>query len=244
MKQHKKRTAICGLIGFLIAILWISGGSNQAVTAQSYVPLSSVAIPTPTAPSAVYRVQTTKKIVALTFDISWGEQIPGPVLDVLQAKHVDKATFFLSGPWTLQHSEIAKRIKELGYEIGSHGYDQKPYTKFDDTWIETQVRNAEEAISQVAGKKPNLIRAPNGDIDKRVLTKLHSMGYTVIQWRTDAMDWKKTSPGDIIRIQASDAGKQTVPALPAILDGLRKQGFSFVTVSELLADTQIKSKLE
>lgn len=49
-------------------------------------------------PYEIYKVQTDKPVVALTFDISWGTKVPGPVLDILKEKDV-KSTFFLSGPW-------------------------------------------------------------------------------------------------------------------------------------------------
>ncbi|UOF91930.1 polysaccharide deacetylase family sporulation protein PdaB [Fodinisporobacter ferrooxydans] len=209
----------------------------------------------PKAPTAIYQVNTTKKMVALTFDISWGEKTPGPVLDVLQAKKLNKATFFLSGPWTLQHAEIAKRIKDMGFEIGSHGHAHKNFSEFDDAWIDGQVRKAQEAIYQVTGVKTTLIRTPNGDFNKRVLTKLNAMGYKVIQWKTDSLDWKnpgvstivqrvvtKAVPGDIILMHASDSCKQTVQALPTIIDGLRQKGYQFVTVSELLSEANISSK--
>jgi polysaccharide deacetylase family sporulation protein PdaB len=208
-------------------------------------------------PNAIFQVQTTKKMLALTFDISWGEKTPGPVLDVLQKKKIDKATFFLTGEWTLQHPELAKRIKEMGFEIGSHGYDHKKYTEHDDIWIDNQVRKAESAIEQVTGEKPNLIRTQSDDFDKRVLTRLNTLGYTVTQWRTDSLDRKnpgvqsivehvvtQSVPGDIVLLHAGDCCKQTADALPLIIDELRKKGYKFVTVSELLAETEVKSKLE
>ncbi|MDI3257761.1 MAG: polysaccharide deacetylase family sporulation protein PdaB [Kyrpidia sp.] len=208
-------------------------------------------------PSAIYKVDTDRRVVALTFDISWGDQMAPKVLDVLKSKGVTKATFFLSGPWALQKSDIAKRIREMGFEIGSHGYKHDNYTEHGNDWIRDQVTKADQAIEEVTGVKTRLIRTPNGDFDKRVLRTLHEMGYTVIQWNTDSLDWKnpgvqtiiqrvltRAVPGDIILLHASDTCKQTDQALPAIIDGLRQKGFEFVTVSELLQDASPKSKLE
>lgn len=208
-------------------------------------------------PGAIYKVKTDQKILALTFDISWGEKIPGPVLDVLEKKGVKKSTFFLSGPWTLQHPDIAKRIKNLGFEIGSHGYIHNNFSENSNDWIQEQVTKAEEAIFDVTGKKTKLIRTPNGDFNKRVLEKLHAMGYTTIQWDTDSLDWQnpgveaitntvltKAHPGDIILMHASDSSKQTAEALPAIIDGLRAKGYEFVTVTELISGVNAKSKPE
>ena len=211
---------------------------------------------TPT-PSAIYQVKTDQKVVALTFDISWGNKIPNPVLDVLQKKQVKKTTFFLSGPWVLQNPDIVKRIHTMGYEIGSHGWAHQNYSEHDANWIRTQVAKAQDAIKQTVGVKTTLIRTPNGDFNKSSLKTLDSLGYTVIQWRTDSRDWMKPGvqtiinrvvsgavPGDIILLHASDSCPQTPEALGAIIDQLRAKGYQFVTVSELLANVKIKTNVE
>jgi peptidoglycan/xylan/chitin deacetylase (PgdA/CDA1 family) len=40
-------------------------------------------------------------------------------------------------------------------------------------------------------------------------------------------------------MHASDSSKQTHEALPVIIDQLRAKGYEFVTVSELLAHTEV-----
>lgn len=198
-------------------------------------------------PSAIYKVDTDQKVLALTFDISWGDKYAHPILDVLGEKDVYNATFFLSGPWAEKHQEIVQRIRDMGFEIGSHGWKHQNFSQYDNRWIEEQVKKAEDTLYQITGKRTNLIRTPNGDFDKRVVKKLHDMGYQVIQWDTDSLDWMKPGtdkivqrvlerahPGDIILLHASDSVPQTPEALPRIIDGLREKGYEFVTVSELI----------
>ncbi|MFC4765911.1 polysaccharide deacetylase family sporulation protein PdaB [Effusibacillus consociatus] len=247
--KQGKRIAILAIAMLLFAgVLYAEVGPSNLIS----IPTASTA-----SPGAIYKVQTDQKVVALTFDISWGEKTPGPVLDVLEKKGLKKATFFLSGPWTSTHPEIAKRIRTMGFEIGSHGHLHKNFSQYSNDWIHDQVKKAEEAIFDTTGVKTKLIRTPNGDFNKRVLEKLHSMGYTTIQWDTDSLDWKnpgvdtivnrvlsKAHPGDIILMHASDSCKQTVEALPRIIDGLREKGYEFVTVTELIAGTNTRSKAE
>ncbi|MFB5192238.1 polysaccharide deacetylase family sporulation protein PdaB [Alicyclobacillus fastidiosus] len=205
-------------------------------------------------PKAIYKVDTKQKVVALTFDISWGNKVPEPVLDVLKKEKVTKATFFLSGPWTLRHPEIAKQIKNMGFEIGNHGNLHKDFSNYPDSWIREQVAISEKSIQQVTGVKTKLIRTPNGDFNPRVIRCLNNMGYTVIQWNTDSLDWmnpgtqniiqrvtKRAVPGDIILMHASDSSKQIVDALPQVITQLRKDGYQFVTVSELLSGAKVSS---
>lgn len=203
-------------------------------------------------PAAIYSVPTDKKRVALTFDISWGDKRPGPILDILEQKQVDKVTFFLSSPWAENHPDIVQRIVDAGYEIGSHGHKHINYSRLSEEEIRQQIVKADEILHKLTGTKPTLIRLPNGDFDKRVLKVADSLGYTVIQWDTDSLDWmnpgvdkivqrvvNNVHPGDIILMHASDSCKQTHLALPVIIDKLREKGYELVTVSELIATAEI-----
>lgn len=206
-------------------------------------------------PTAIYQVPTKEKKLALTFDISWGDKRAIPILEVLQKHGIKNATFFLSGPWSRDHADIVKKIQELGYEIGSHGHKHDNYSRLDEAEIREQIQMAHDILKEITGENAKLIRMPNGDFDKRVLRIANEMGYEVIQWDTDSLDWKNPGvdkivdrvlkgahSGDIILMHASDSCEQTHLALPSIIEGLRKQGYEFVTVTELVSgfDSNIK----
>lgn len=212
---------------------------------QVFMPLDS-------GPAAIYSVDTDKKQLALTFDISWGEERSGPILDVLEQKGVKKATFFLSSPWSETHPDIVERIVDMGFEVGSHGHRHDNYSTLSDEQIRTQIRKAHHILTKITKTEPNLIRYPNGDFDKRVLKIADEMGYTSVQWDTDSLDWmnpgkekiinrviSKAHPGDIILMHASDSSKQLQEALPVIIDQLREKGYQFVSVSELIAGSEV-----
>ncbi|MFD1954075.1 polysaccharide deacetylase family sporulation protein PdaB [Paenibacillus thailandensis] len=220
-----------------------------------YAERDNITVFAPQQPAAIYSVSTDKKVVALTFDISWGEKRTEPILNVLKEKGVKQATFFLSSPWSQAHPDIVKKIVDAGYEIGSHGHKHDNYSKLSDEEIRKQITTAHSILTEVTGKQPNLIRLPNGDFDKRVLRIAEELNYKVIQWDTDSLDWmnigtdkiinrvvSRTHPGDIILLHASDSVKQTHEALPVIIDQLRNQGYEFVSVSQLLAQTEVNGK--
>lgn len=205
--------------------------------------------------SAIYSVPTDKRVVALTFDISWGDTRVENILEVLQKKGVKKATFFLSSPWSKTHHNLVRKIDRAGYEIGSHGHKHDNYSRMDDDEIYKQIQTAHHILTTITKKEPGLIRMPNGDFNKRVLQIANKLNYQVIQWDTDSLDWRnpgvdaivnqvtsKAHPGDIILMHASDTCKQTHLALPAIVDKLSLKGYQFVTVSELIQKTELKSK--
>lgn len=217
-----------------------------------YVEKDNISVFSQNEPSAIFQVDTNKNVLALTFDISWGDTRAEPIIEVLQEKGVTKATFFLSSPWAQSHPDIAKKIVDAGYEIGSHGHRHENYSTLDDEDIRKQINTAHQILNKVTGITPKLIRFPNGDFDKRVLKIANEMNYSVIQWGTDSLDWKnpgvnnivsnvvkRAKKGDIVLLHASDSSEQTHLALPEIIDQLRKQGYEFVTVSELLYQTEL-----
>lgn len=194
----------------------------------------------------VYQVETDQKVVALTFDISWGDKTPMPVIEILKANKI-KSTFFLSGPWVKQYPDVPKRIKSDGHEVASHGYRHINLSNLSKNEIKEEIMKAHSSIKEVTETEANLIRTPNGDYNNQVIEAAHECNYEVIQWSVDSLDWmnpgvgnitervrKKVHPGAIILMHASDTCKQTVEALPQVINDLKSQGYEFVTVSELL----------
>lgn len=205
-------------------------------------------------PVAVYKVNTEEKELALTFDISWGEERALPILDVLKEQAIGNATFFVSANWAERHPEVVERIVEDGHELGSHGFQHKHYTEWDDEQIRKDVQNAHRVIQEVSGKVPKYLRPPNGSFNERVLKTVNALNYEVIHWSVNSNDWKNpgidkivqnvtanTSSGDIILMHASDSAKQTEEALPIIIKELKGKGYSFRSISELLSGDKVES---
>lgn len=195
---------------------------------------------------AIFRVKTEEKVAALTFDVSWGTKVPGPVMDILKEQGV-KSTFFLSSPWALKYPEFPKRLVQEGHEIASHGNRHIDLDKESRETVKAEIMTAHQALQEVTGKSPTFIRTPNGAWDDMVLQVAGEQNYRVIQWSADSLDWKKPGvaaiqkrvldkvhPGAIILMHASDTCLQTPEALPGVIQGLKERGYKLVTVSELL----------
>lgn len=195
----------------------------------------------------VFYVHTDQRQVALTFDISWGRQTAGPVLDILKEKGV-RATFFLTGFWAKKQRDIAQRIVEDGHEIASHGDDHVNLSRYDGEAIAANILTAHRDLEEATGREARLFRPPNGDYDDLVVATARQLGYETIIWSLDTLDWKNPGadymvrrvldnvhPGDIILMHASDSSKQIHLALPRIIDGLRAQGYQLLTLGELMA---------
>ncbi len=197
-------------------------------------------------PHPIYKVQTKDKVVALTFNIDWGNRVPGPVLDVLK-KHDVKATFFVSGSWAGKHPALARRITAEGHEIGSNGDRRINLSAETKATVKKELATGRDYIKEATGVTASLLRTPYGDWNDLVLATAAGSGYTVIQWSLDSLDIQtpgkndivnnvveKISPGDIVLMFACDTASQTPDALPGIIEGLRAKGYELVTVSSLL----------
>ncbi|WP_110926046.1 polysaccharide deacetylase family sporulation protein PdaB [Bacillus massiliglaciei] len=202
-------------------------------------------------PKAVYKGE---KNVSLTFNIGWGDEKAAPILDTLKKQNIKSATFFLSGSWAERHPDIVTSIHEEGYEIGLLGYDYKDYSSLEDPEITKDILKAQEVFKKLNIEDIELLRAPTGHFDKRLLTIGEKLGYTVVHWSIDSKDWtnpgvsqivqnvNKAKQGDIILLHASDSAKQTNKALPDLLEELRSKNLNFVTVSEMISNSDTRNE--
>lgn len=198
-------------------------------------------------PMAIACTRTEKKVVALTFDHSWGNTFTPSILDTLQKNNI-KATFFIMGPWAQKYPEVAKRIAADGHEIASHGYRHQNYGDMTKEWVKEDIEKSHALIKEITGVDAKLIRPPNGHYSKQSLKVAEDLGYQTIIWSIDSLDWKnpgrdvivervvkRLKPGGIILMHASDTPVQTAEALPILLEKIKAQGYEVVTVGQLLS---------
>ncbi|MFC7394885.1 polysaccharide deacetylase family protein [Scopulibacillus cellulosilyticus] len=206
-------------------------------------------------PKALSKVKTDQKQLALTFDINWGEVQVEAILNTLKEEGV-KATFFVSGEWAERHKDIIEKMKKYGFQIESHGLKHKHYTDLKPEEVRKDILLANEAIKKASGESPALIRPPYGSINKDILKTASRLNQQVILWSVYPQDAENpgyrsiasyviehSKRGDIIRLHASDSAKQTMKALPLIIENLQNEGYSFVTLSTLISDSKVKTNL-
>jgi peptidoglycan/xylan/chitin deacetylase (PgdA/CDA1 family) len=178
--------------------------------------------------------------VALTFD----DGPAGPtvaLLDVLAKAGVPATSFVVGVNARLQPAVLARMIAE-GHEIGNHSFDHKDLSTLSGEQIREQWRVTSEIISSATGVSPVLFRPPYGVTNELMSSTIKA---PFILWSVDPRDWadrdaaaitrrvlESARPGDIILLH--DIHVTSVNAVPAIVDGLRQRGFTFVTVSTLL----------
>ena len=193
---------------------------------------------------AIYRGNPSKRMVALTFDATYGDNQTLRLLEILRNNNI-KATFFLSGIWLYNYPDLVRAIASEGHEIGNHSYTHPHMSQITLSEVNDQVLRTEALIKNIAGTDPYLFRPPYGEYNQAFLNALASLGYISILWTIDSIDWKYPGsaqivsrvvdnivPGAIILMHQSVS--QTADALPEIIARLKQQGYTFGTVTEVL----------
>jgi polysaccharide deacetylase family sporulation protein PdaB len=231
------RQAVSAALLVAIAVTGVAALAHRAALAAAAAPQDRYAL---------RDVITSQRALALTFDISWGTVMPDKVLAVLEREQVT-ATFFLSGPWAAAHPDFVRRLVRDGFEVESHGWAHVNYSGLSYAGVVDNIMRTNAVLTALTGQPVTLVRPPNGDFNRQAILAARSVGYTIVTWGTDSLDWMNPGvatiirrvlhgahPGDIVLLHASDTCKQTDLALPAIIAGLRREGYRLVTVGQLL----------
>lgn len=193
----------------------------------------------------IKKVPTSHKVVALTYDDGPHYQSTPKLLEVLRQKQV-KATMFVTGMHVERHPELVAQMVADGHEIASHGYSHKFLAKEPPQVRSEEIARTEAVITSIA-PKPVLFRPPGGSYNDAITAELKSRGYTTVLWSVDPRDWsvppvgevvnavmKGVKPGSIIIMHDGQYPLPTAQATGIIIDRLRADGYTIVTVSELL----------
>jgi peptidoglycan/xylan/chitin deacetylase (PgdA/CDA1 family) len=183
------------------------------------------------------------KKVALTFDDGPNPTYTEPLLDGLKERQVS-VTFFVLGQEVERYPQLVRRASEEGHLIGVHSYEHVNLRNLTDEKALEQVNRANQVIYQVTGSYASLIRPPYGcwkedlEEESRLIQVL---------WDIDPLDWATASSDLVVQrvlknveensiILLHDASDSSVQAAFAIIDALRAEGYTFVTVDDILFD--------
>jgi peptidoglycan/xylan/chitin deacetylase (PgdA/CDA1 family) len=217
---------------------------NAAVTAAPFggVP-PAPAVVTSVVPPADGAVDCSRdSCIALTFDDG-----PGPytsqLLDELATAGV-RATFFVIGQNAAAMPDLVRRAAAGGHAIGNHTWDHPHLPSLGAEQVADEVDKTTAALA-TAGVVTDLMRPPYGATDDAVASAAADRGYAQVLWDVDTQDWlnldvavttqralEGARPGAIVLMH--DIHPTTVQAVPGIIEALRAQGYTFVTVPQLL----------
>jgi peptidoglycan-N-acetylglucosamine deacetylase len=228
---------------------------RPVLVAALLVPLLMAGQPAPSSAANVWTIRTmdtTERVVALTFDAGADRGYAEQILNTLAAKGV-KADFGMTGVWAQQNPDLIRRIVDEGHTLINHSWDHPSFTgrstnsaPLSSAQRADQLKRTEDLIRQLVNydMKP-YFRPPYGDYDDGVLRDLEANGYTVnVMWTIDTLGWNGLTaaqinqrvfnglvPGAVVLMHVG-AASQDAAALPAMIDGLRDRGYRFTTVKD------------
>jgi peptidoglycan/xylan/chitin deacetylase (PgdA/CDA1 family) len=198
----------------------------------------------------VPRVDTSEKVVALTFDDGPTPEYTDGVLDVLRERGV-KATFFLMGADAEKNADQVRALIADGHELGNHTFTHPDMTLASVDKAKDEVERTDAAIRSAGYTGEIYFRPPFGKKLIGLPLYLSDHDRTTVTWDVEPESYsdiaadpklitahvlEKTRPGSIIILHVMYKARETSrQALPDVIDGLQARGFRFVTVSELLA---------
>ena len=241
-----------------LALLTVAALNSGWISTASPVPPpeteSSTAEPTTTAEPTATESETTtlppldigelegKKLVALTFDDGPQRTQTTRLLDFLKEQDV-RVTFFMIGVSVKEAPEIVRRCAREGHQVASHTYNHKDLTKLGPERLAQEIGDTAALLEELTGYRPTAMRPPYGAQNAAVQA---AAGTPLILWSIDPKDWStrdadksynrvvsNVRDGDIVLLH--DLYSASVEAAERIIPALKEQGYTFVTVDQLLA---------
>lgn len=192
----------------------------------------------------------TEKYVALTFDDGPSGRYTQTLLEGLEVRGA-KATFFLCGCRLEEYPELAQQILAGGHEIGLHGYSHRSMEHMSRRDIAGELADTRALLPE--GCTVRFLRSPGGCCSDGVRQVAEATRLAILEWSVDPRDWaardaaamgsrlvNQVRDGDVVLLR--DVNMSSVSAALALIDRLQKDGFQFVTVSELAKIRNVKIK--
>lgn len=198
-----------------------------------------------------WAVETDRKLVALTFDDGPRPEWTTMVLDTLH-RYGAPATFFTVGRRVRKYAPVLSG-RMARHEVANHTWDHRDLARADADEAYDDLRRAHDAIEEVTGQEPALLRPPYGHLGGGAVLAAARLGYEVVLWSLQMLESQfsgdpvgharhiveRAEPGAILLAHDIGANDRLVAlqGLPDLIEGLRDRGFEFVTVSALMRET-------
>ena len=185
--------------------------------------------------------KATDKLVCFTFDDGPYAPVTNKILDSLE-KYNGRATFFVVGDRADTYSDEIIRASKMGCEIGTHTYSHVNLNSLSVPEMQEEIKKSCDAISKYTGKNIKVLRPPEGAANDTVKA---NVGMPMVLWSVDSRDWDyrnadkdyKTVMDNVFDgsiVLMHDLYPATADAVARLIPELAKQGYKFVTFSELM----------
>jgi peptidoglycan/xylan/chitin deacetylase (PgdA/CDA1 family)/N-acetylmuramoyl-L-alanine amidase len=203
----------------------------------------------------VQTADTSRKEVALTFDCGADRGYAEDILNLLDDAGI-KGSFGMTGAWAEANPDLVLRMAQEGHTIFNHTYSHRSFTGAStgdedpgSAFRTEELQHTQQVVSDITGgydMRPYW-RPPYGDFGPQTLRDAAASGYGItVMWTVDTLGWNGFSaeqiaqrtmdalqPGEIVLMHVG-AQSEDFQAMPAIIEQTEAQGYSFVTIEQLL----------
>lgn len=196
----------------------------------------------------VAQVETDEKVVALTFDDGPGENTE-EILNILREEGV-KGTFFLTGDEIDRYKDEATAIVLDGHEIGNHTYSHPRMIFKSPDFIREEIERTDQLIKEAGYEGEIHFRPPYGRKLFLLPYYLSQQERLTIMWNLEPETYpdiaeeaekivnytvENIEPGSIILLHVMyESRTESLEAVKPLIGSLKDEGYTFVTVKELL----------
>jgi peptidoglycan-N-acetylmuramic acid deacetylase len=201
-----------------------------------------------------YLGDTNKKELYLTFDNGYENGYTAQIMDVLKEKKVP-AAFFVTGHYLKDQPDLVKRMVEEGHIVGNHSWHHPDFTQVSDKRLSKELRQVEEEFERLTGVQGlKYLRPPRGIFSERTLALSQKEGYMNVFWSLAYVDWKidqqkgwtyafdsitrQLHPGAVMLLHT--VSRDNAEALAQVIDHLRKEGYEFRSLDDLVIEKEIQ----
>lgn len=231
---------ISGVVAALVAanLAVVVGPAGVVAPAAASSPLCANGNP-------IYRVTTTKKVVAFTFDDGPSPRYTAKIMSAFES-HGWRATFFMVGENIKAYPAVARSVAARGHDIGNHSMTHT----YSSSAIIREIRPTNDLIKSVTGIHPAFMRPPGLLGGARLTRAIYANGMCNIATSNNMFDWMTPRPsavtlcgrmywalrpGAIILLHDGGSHKTTADAVPCMLRYAAAKGYTVVSLRDLLA---------
>ena len=191
-----------------------------------------------------YRAETTRPVIALTFDDGPVPTTP-LVLDILR-KHDVRATFFCIGQRVVDAPAMVQQMDAAGHLVGNHSFTHHYlFDLFSTRRFTAELRDTDTAIAAAMGRTPRLFRPPYGVTTPNLARAIKKAGHVCIGWSVRSMDTMVQDQAKLLRNMLEalqpgavflfhDSSATTVGILDEFIAEAQRKGFAVVPLDQLL----------
>ena len=132
-------------------------------------------------PDGLFRIATTERIVALTFDDGPDPLYTPSVLDLLNRVGAN-ATFFLVGVNAVAVPNLVARVLSAGHSVGNHTFDHRELELLTVEQVQVEIEKGQAALVGTGVPRPKLFRPPKGYTDDVVGVLADADRYRTVFW--------------------------------------------------------------